>query len=382
MTHGSCNFAPPKDLEHVKDLLEIKRRERERDRGSCSASTTRPPSPNGQDSFQMPSLVHPTYGDLGAITETELREVEREAEKRLRPFACGVGDCPRRYKNMNGLRYHYQHSGEHGTIGLALLAGGMHQCLSNGSGNGGNACDGQERSCNRDGKGKNGEEPDGRKKRALVTAGGVHRSNGGDSGSSSVPVSRAGSVSRVGTPQPSNVTTPFSPGYSNLGGLAPNHNNHGGNNSCGPGVASPPLTPLTASVHHLGIQSQPHSPTHAGVQQPFPQHHVNHASPPIQGSPGTPVHTAGSPSASPSATAATIQQAQIAYHAQYAAEMQRRQFMQFQAQWNLSQQQGDVQGQTGAAYAVGMDAEYGVGAEAEVQEQFGAGVGEWGHQQH
>jgi transcription factor SFP1 len=31
---------------------------------------------------------------------------------------------------MNGLRYHYQHSGEHGAHGLALLANGMHHCLS------------------------------------------------------------------------------------------------------------------------------------------------------------------------------------------------------------------------------------------------------------
>jgi transcription factor SFP1 len=63
------------------------------------------------------------------ITEGELREVEREAERRLRPFACGVGDCQRRYKNMNGLRYHYQHSGDHGAIGLQLLASGQHECL-------------------------------------------------------------------------------------------------------------------------------------------------------------------------------------------------------------------------------------------------------------
>jgi len=58
-----------------------------------------------------------------------MREVEREAERRLRPFACGVADCQRRYKNMNGLRYHYQHSGDHGAIGLALLANGQHECL-------------------------------------------------------------------------------------------------------------------------------------------------------------------------------------------------------------------------------------------------------------
>jgi transcription factor SFP1 len=30
---------------------------------------------------------------------------------------------------MNGLRYHYQHSGEHGARGLTLLASGLHECL-------------------------------------------------------------------------------------------------------------------------------------------------------------------------------------------------------------------------------------------------------------
>ncbi|KAL4072059.1 hypothetical protein J3A83DRAFT_4517039 [Scleroderma citrinum] len=100
MTHGSCNFAPPKDLEHVQALLASKRSAREA-----------------------------AGDDDNTISEGELREVEREAERRLRPFACGVGDCQRRYKNMNGLRYHYQHSGEHGAIGLNLLASGQHECL-------------------------------------------------------------------------------------------------------------------------------------------------------------------------------------------------------------------------------------------------------------
>lgn len=70
---------------------------------------------------------------LGTISELELREVEKEAERRLRPFACGISDCPRRYKNMNGLRYHYQHSGDHGAMGLALLASGQHRCLARNS---------------------------------------------------------------------------------------------------------------------------------------------------------------------------------------------------------------------------------------------------------
>ncbi|EMD35942.1 hypothetical protein CERSUDRAFT_115890 [Gelatoporia subvermispora B] len=96
MTHGSCNFAPPKDLEQLQQILASKR--------------------NGKDVDEP-------------ISDAELREVEKEAERRLRPYACGVGDCQRRYKNMNGLRYHYQHSGDHGAIGLALLASGQHECL-------------------------------------------------------------------------------------------------------------------------------------------------------------------------------------------------------------------------------------------------------------
>ncbi|KAG1745003.1 uncharacterized protein EDB91DRAFT_1246520 [Suillus paluster] len=86
MTHGSCNFAPPKDLEQVQALLASKRSAREA---------------AGQE-------------DQG-ITEGEMREVEREAERRLRPFACG-------------------HSGDHGAIGLALLASGQHECLQHAHG--------------------------------------------------------------------------------------------------------------------------------------------------------------------------------------------------------------------------------------------------------
>lgn len=72
MTHGSCNFAPPKDLEHLQALLASKRSQK---------------SEEGEP-----------------LSESDMREVEREAERRLRPYACGVGDCQRRYKNMNGLR--------------------------------------------------------------------------------------------------------------------------------------------------------------------------------------------------------------------------------------------------------------------------------------
>ena len=71
MTHGSCNFAPPKDLEQLQALLASKRSQK---------------SDEGEP-----------------LSDADLREVEKEAERRLRPYACGVGDCQRRYKNMNGL---------------------------------------------------------------------------------------------------------------------------------------------------------------------------------------------------------------------------------------------------------------------------------------
>lgn len=214
LTHGSCNFAPPKDLEHVKDLLERKRKEKEQQHqqegqqganltrstslGSAPTSSTapipmtnissahaqtQPPTPSetiGGAAISPTSILGLTYNELSNISESDLREVEREAERRLRPFACGVGDCQRRYKNMNGLRYHYQHSGDHGAIGLALLASGQHECLSVG-------------------------------KRHGTTRSNLHHHNNSLYGSTqsvrgsvSVPVSRAGSVpsSRVGTPQP------------------------------------------------------------------------------------------------------------------------------------------------------------------------------------
>lgn len=106
LTHGSCSFAPAREVEQVQALLAAR---------SSSGANSVPGSP---------AVEH---------TEEELLEVEKEAERHLKPYACGVSDCQRRYKNMNGLRYHYQHSGDHGAIGLALLASGQHEaCARNG----------------------------------------------------------------------------------------------------------------------------------------------------------------------------------------------------------------------------------------------------------
>ena len=100
MTHGSCNFAPPKDLEHVQALL-----------ASKLASKGISAAPDAVVSDEGGALRLRGLEGMG-ISEGELREVEREAERRLRPFACGIGDCQRRYKNMNGLRESLSSGGE------------------------------------------------------------------------------------------------------------------------------------------------------------------------------------------------------------------------------------------------------------------------------
>lgn len=114
---------PPKDIEHVKDLLERKRQDKEREAGltrsaicgSSSLGSGSAPAGNGG------GAATEVMNEQGVLTYGEL--------KRLRPFACGVGDCQRRYKNINGLRYHYQHTGDHCAVGLALLVSGQHECL-------------------------------------------------------------------------------------------------------------------------------------------------------------------------------------------------------------------------------------------------------------
>ncbi|KAJ7641428.1 hypothetical protein FB45DRAFT_1053939 [Roridomyces roridus] len=120
MTHGSCNFGPAKDVEAVRALLERKR-------ATAAATVT-----EEEDDSSAAATPKEANTESAGLSQAEINEVEA----RVRPFACGVGDCSRRYKNMNGLRYHYQHSGDHGAVGLSLLAGGVHGCLKPGGGAG------------------------------------------------------------------------------------------------------------------------------------------------------------------------------------------------------------------------------------------------------
>ena len=104
MTHRSCSFAPPKDFEHVKDILELKRRDREREREKLGgvADYSGPAGLGRSMSLGNVGVGDDTL-DLSNISESELQRVLREAEKRMKPFACGAGDCQRRYQTMNGL---------------------------------------------------------------------------------------------------------------------------------------------------------------------------------------------------------------------------------------------------------------------------------------
>ncbi|PVF94068.1 hypothetical protein CPB86DRAFT_714023 [Serendipita vermifera] len=113
-----------------------------------AASDPRPPLPGGKP-FRCPTpnctksykqanglKYHLTHGQCSFLPPDPVLEnlTDKEADERLRPFVCAVGSgaggkgggCGRRYKNMNGLRYHYQHSGAHGAVGLAMLAANTH----------------------------------------------------------------------------------------------------------------------------------------------------------------------------------------------------------------------------------------------------------------
>jgi transcription factor SFP1 len=69
----------------------------------------------GQCNFEVRDAV-----EWGGLTQ-------EEAEEKSRPFVCAAGEgCTKRYRQMNGLKYHYMNSGLHGEVGLILLAQGQH----------------------------------------------------------------------------------------------------------------------------------------------------------------------------------------------------------------------------------------------------------------
>ncbi|KAI9639638.1 uncharacterized protein MKK02DRAFT_39961 [Dioszegia hungarica] len=58
-----------------------------------------------------------------------------EAEDKARPWVCAVNPatCQKRYRQANGLKYHYLNSGEHGLFGLRMLQNGTHPIPSGSS---------------------------------------------------------------------------------------------------------------------------------------------------------------------------------------------------------------------------------------------------------
>ncbi|KAH8926917.1 hypothetical protein BT69DRAFT_911645 [Atractiella rhizophila] len=68
------------------------------------------------------TVTVPMDGVTGGEGDIELPYDVEESK----PFMCHQGGCGKRYKNMNGLRYHYSHSGPHGQLGLQLLNTGSH----------------------------------------------------------------------------------------------------------------------------------------------------------------------------------------------------------------------------------------------------------------
>ncbi|KIK68347.1 hypothetical protein GYMLUDRAFT_80819 [Collybiopsis luxurians FD-317 M1] len=179
---------------------------------SSSNTSVNTPSNGSTDTSTANSLTS-LHSTLSSLPPSELLAIEAEAERQLKPYACGVGDCPRRYKNMNGLRYHYQHSGDHGAIGLQWLASGKHECLAQRGDKGAGKNKGFSA-----GTGSVG----GSAYPSAVRVGGAEREGRkvrGAGGSSSKPTSRASSVSASRTGTPVNSTFPMLP-YSAQGDVS------------------------------------------------------------------------------------------------------------------------------------------------------------------
>lgn len=71
------------------------------------------PESTSSPSTSMPGSPKSTHGSINGDGSA--------ANKFERVYICQVGNCGKRYKNLNGLRYHYLHSGSHGMLGLQLL---------------------------------------------------------------------------------------------------------------------------------------------------------------------------------------------------------------------------------------------------------------------
>lgn len=86
-----------------------------------SIATTAAPPPSPATANESPSPT-PT-GSAPSSPRSSIGSLNGGAADKPfeRVYICQVGNCGKRYKNLNGLRYHYLHSGSHGLLGLQLL---------------------------------------------------------------------------------------------------------------------------------------------------------------------------------------------------------------------------------------------------------------------
>ncbi|EST09553.1 Zinc finger C2H2-type/integrase DNA-binding domain protein [Kalmanozyma brasiliensis GHG001] len=96
---------------------------------NSTASSPQPESADGlkvEDGVTTPTLGSPSSPTASANSSPDPASPATQAPIPLgdRLYICQVGACGKRYKNLNGLRYHYLHSGSHGLLGLQLLQSG------------------------------------------------------------------------------------------------------------------------------------------------------------------------------------------------------------------------------------------------------------------
>lgn len=120
--HGHCN----QNLRNVNgvaagtnaDPAQAANRPLAPEKGIASTSDTKP------DASALGSAF-PLFGNDDAANKGQKGpDTPGKASNNVPPekmYVCQVGNCDKRYKNLNGLRYHYLHSGSHGLLGLQLL---------------------------------------------------------------------------------------------------------------------------------------------------------------------------------------------------------------------------------------------------------------------
>ena len=74
----------------------------------------------------LPGSPAASHAALAGFTDANGQSgvgIQRSSSQSNKPtlYLCQVGTCGKTYKNLNGLRYHYLHSGSHGLLGLQVL---------------------------------------------------------------------------------------------------------------------------------------------------------------------------------------------------------------------------------------------------------------------